>query len=1236
MTEKKENIPTLFEKKKRNTIILKVLVVLIIFIFGILIIFFLINIFSSNKDNHNLNLSDNKSSQNNNDEEFKTSNDNNSPTSLEGNPSDNGINSSYISSEGGGGSSGGSGSSGSCTPNCINKECGDDGCGGSCDTCEDDFICIDNSCIESCIDDNDCSINNPFCIKENCFECKNNGDCNDNIDCTVDECVLGCRDTYCSFVECRNIPNNDMCNEGEVCDSGLGCITDSCYQKTCGSYMSEDECNNWGCELYCSWENGICIENLPLPIIPGETGFGIFTTAGSGRSNIDSVIDSELDNKIVAWWDFDDLSVNDSKYSGINGTVIGNVNYVSEGMGNSIHIVSSNDFVNLSNPLEYLPENHSFSVSFWIYLNDSMGSSQSYITNLGGSSSWHFYTTPDGDWMYRISNGSNDLYTHLPSTGAGPRWRQIVGTYNSSDGILKYYFNGKYVHNAWGASHLNLNASSSRNLMIQGGNNYVDNLILFDDALTDGEIYNLYLNQTMGYNNYSTEVYKVTNLNDSGLGSLRYGIESQERPRTIVFETSGTILIEEDLRMGPLNSYLTIAGQTAPNPGITIRGKTVQISSGVNDILIQHLRFRSGDILNGKSADSQDSFEASDEVSNLVLDHCSFSWSIDEVVELMAKDSSIINSFITEGLNSPLHSKGGHSKGMLVKSNRDIPDINLLIAKNLFAFNSDRSPAVEAGNVIVSNNYLYKSYGSKFVDAKYPIIGSYVGNYIENSSISMSMGWFNKSRIFFGRNNFLNGHIQLIPWASGFYGRLRFSIVGIPVPESTKIDYAPIWPKDYSIIPVKSIPEFVLINSGARPLDRDPVDIRIINQVRNKTGEIILSQDDVGGWTVLAENIRVLNIPANYDEIQASGYTTLEEWIQNYTCNVEGGNSSSCPSVCGDLKCEGGENCNSCLTDCGCNAGEVCNNKYCIEPLCNNDLDCGNNPCFNYTCSDSGTNSSKCTYTIDSSCETINCNGLRYLYHFDNDKTVFESIPSIHNWAEDYDNYNNYDNNNLFCANDGCPSFENQGKFGSAVKFDGINDHYRTNLETGNLSEFTLSLWYKQSINDGGIMGEDRPIHIKTYGDQLKITVTNILQQQICSGFIPVLYDEWTYINLRYNLTDCIIYTNETYYYIDAIDNQVLYGNYQNRFGLSSGSWRDFYNGSLDEISLWEKVLSDSEVEMLSNNQIICDSNDNFVSSSSGSSSTSSSSLNTINPFDNLINWFNELFSKLFTNNTSN
>ncbi|MFQ6024714.1 MAG: hypothetical protein ACE5NW_18530, partial [Acidiferrobacterales bacterium] len=122
------------------------------------------------------------------------------------------------------------------------------------------------------------------------------------------------------------------------------------------------------------------------------------------------------------------------------------------------------------------------------------------------------------------------------------------------------------------------------------------------------------------------KVYKVTNLRATGRGSLKACID-RSGPRVCVFEVSGTITLTRNLWIA--NPFITIAGQTAPSPGITIRGAALGIET--HDVLVQHLRIRVGDDPNGPDPENRDAIRVEDKWG-IVIDHCSLSWAIDETI----------------------------------------------------------------------------------------------------------------------------------------------------------------------------------------------------------------------------------------------------------------------------------------------------------------------------------------------------------------------------------------------------------------------------------------------------------------------------------------------------------------------------------------------------------------------------------------------------------------------------
>jgi hypothetical protein len=96
-------------------------------------------------------------------------------------------------------------------------------------------------------------------------------------------------------------------------------------------------------------------------------------------------------------------------------------------------------------------------------------------------------------------------------------------------------------------------------------------------------------------------------------------------------------------------------------------------------------------------------------------------------------------------------------------------------------------------------------------------------------------------------------------------------------------------PSGFSPLASVDVEAFVLANAGARPTDRDAVDLRLVNEVKARAGQLFIgSQNDVGGWPTLAFNTRRLTTPANPNNLTGSGYTVLEEWLHSQATAIEG------------------------------------------------------------------------------------------------------------------------------------------------------------------------------------------------------------------------------------------------------------------------------------------------------------------------------------------------------------
>ncbi len=167
-----------------------------------------------------------------------------------------------------------------------------------------------------------------------------------------------------------------------------------------------------------------------------------------------------------------------------------------------------------------------------------------------------------------------------------------------------------------------------------------------------------------GFGRYVTggrggSVYHVTNLNDSGEGSLRWALD-KSGTKTIVFDVSGTIHLKSALNINKAN--VTIAGQTAPGDGICVADYPVAIKT--NNVIVRYMRFRLGNKnVTKDGADGWDGFGGFDQ-QDIIVDHCSVSWSIDECLSIYGnKNTTVQWCLVAQSLQDAGHSKGAHGYG---------------------------------------------------------------------------------------------------------------------------------------------------------------------------------------------------------------------------------------------------------------------------------------------------------------------------------------------------------------------------------------------------------------------------------------------------------------------------------------------------------------------------------------------------------------------------------------------
>ena len=363
----------------------------------------------------------------------------------------------------------------------------------------------------------------------------------------------------------------------------------------------------------------------------------------------------------------------------------------------------------------------------------------------------------------------------------------------------------------------------------------------------------------------SGKVLRVTTLAAGGPGSLRAAIEATG-PRLIVFEVGGVIDLGGQtfvLR----NPHATIAGQTAPDPGITlIRGGLIVET---HYVVIQHLAVRPGDgkgmKVNGTWAPDALGVRRSSAgpVHDVVFEHCSATWGIDENLsasgpadvtaadgpDVTAHDITFRHCLIAEALSRSTHPKGEHSKGTLVHDGVR----NVTIDGCLYAHNQERNPRLKGGTTTVVRESLMYNWGSACV----------------------GVGRRGAKRILEPAEVVLAGNVAIAgPSTRGHYfvrsvdpgGRVAMRdnvVLGVEVVHSGVVVLPP---PELSVMPPWDAAQRVLRSAGSRPARRDPIDARIVRSVIEGTGKIIDSQEEVGGYPVRKATKRALTVPADVDE----------------------------------------------------------------------------------------------------------------------------------------------------------------------------------------------------------------------------------------------------------------------------------------------------------------------------------------------------------------------------------
>jgi hypothetical protein len=371
------------------------------------------------------------------------------------------------------------------------------------------------------------------------------------------------------------------------------------------------------------------------------------------------------------------------------------------------------------------------------------------------------------------------------------------------------------------------------------------------------------------------KIIKVTNLRDRGPGSLRDAV-SYSGPRIIVFEVAGLINLSRPIVAS--NPYMTIAGQSAPAPGITLNGYGLQMFT--HDVLVQHLFIRITST--SSSDDGLRIYRGSDvapQVYNVVADHVSIAWGNDENASIVfnsGHDFTFSNCLLGEG-----------HYGLLVDNNIK----NISILRNLIMSATARFPRLKGGvtgNIV--NNVLYnwgvqsaaqlgsvdgKNYisfaGNKFIAGPNTRSGSYgvnVYSMVAGSQLYVPTVGANR--------NIANGNV--------YSSAVSNFLTGTP-PASASLN-------GITVLPVEEVESYVYNNVGARPGERgttfgDSVDKRFISELQMRIGSVKDIAKPTWIEPVLNRRVFVTGRNPNGDD-DGNGYTNIEELLHQMALEVEG------------------------------------------------------------------------------------------------------------------------------------------------------------------------------------------------------------------------------------------------------------------------------------------------------------------------------------------------------------
>lgn len=395
-------------------------------------------------------------------------------------------------------------------------------------------------------------------------------------------------------------------------------------------------------------------------------------------------------------------------------------------------------------------------------------------------------------------------------------------------------------------------------------------------------------------------LFVVSTLKDAGPGSLRSAVESSG-PRIVAFSVAGVIHLSDQLKIK--DPYLTVAGETAPSPGIAIVGERTAVMT--HDVILRHLRFFVGDSPGKAKGSDRQSIAImgvkGNTAQNVLIDHCFIGGAVDENISTNGDvhDITLRDSIIADSLDKPVssaaHEKGHHGKGVHIGDGTR----RFSLIRNLIADNQDRNPRFKQGAEGEMINCVVYGWGGDTgwnvlnasdsePEGKSPVYANIIGNtYVAGPEGRCDISLVFPKDLIPGTKLFLRDNTG--PSCDGGGKRRKGES---PIDSKFLVDSHPLpLSPGLKILPAREAYELVLAHSGPRRADAFEDDTRVVREVSTRTGKI---KSGIWGYEKpdvffpsIPEKTQTLALPKDPWKMLSDGKTGIERWMEDCRKKVE-------------------------------------------------------------------------------------------------------------------------------------------------------------------------------------------------------------------------------------------------------------------------------------------------------------------------------------------------------------